>query len=69
MNGGKNEWCLWRVGCVVEVHEWRTEVTKIDSTDIRMIQVEEKNERDSLNKPSYIFHSHQHICQLSMKSS
>lgn len=30
VNEGKNEWCLWRVGCVGEVYEWRTEVTKIE---------------------------------------
>lgn len=30
VNEGKNEWCLWRVGCVGEAYEWRTEVTKIE---------------------------------------
>lgn len=30
VNEGKNEWCLWRVGGVGEVYEWRTEVTKIE---------------------------------------
>lgn len=30
VNGGKNEWCLWREGCVGEVYKWRTEVTRIE---------------------------------------
>lgn len=30
VNEGKNEWCLWREGCVGEVYERRTEVTKIE---------------------------------------
>lgn len=49
-NGRKNEWCLWRLGCVGEVHGWRTEVTEIEIIDGRMTQAAEESVSGSLNK-------------------